>query len=151
MTTIKLHRLAPLAVLVLCVVSCGRGAHDADSTTAAPAHTSFDSAQSAVDALVAALKSDDMDALGKILGPGSEDLLSSGDSVADAYYQYGWEYHRSGAPSDSTYPPALFSPSTGSPDSLGLRTRFLYHSTPGVVDTMDLRISLTPSPGLVWP
>ena len=36
MTTIKLHRLAPLAVLVLFVVSCGRGAHDANSAAAAP-------------------------------------------------------------------------------------------------------------------
>jgi len=83
MTTIKPYRLAPLAVLVLFVVSCGRGAHDADSTAAA-AHTSFESATAAADALVAALKSDDMDALGKILGPGSDEVLSSGDPVADA-------------------------------------------------------------------
>ena len=83
MTTIKLHRLAPLAVLVLFVVSCGRGAHDA-SSTATVAHTSFESPTTAADALVAALKSDDLDALGKIFGPGSDEVLSSGDPVADA-------------------------------------------------------------------
>jgi hypothetical protein len=84
MTTIKLIRLLPLAASLLFVASCGRGGHDASPASAAANHTSFESATAAVDALVTALKSGTADDLGKILGPGSEELLSSGDPVADA-------------------------------------------------------------------
>jgi hypothetical protein len=45
--------------------------------------TSFATPEEAVAALVAALQKDDTAALGKLLGPGSEELLSSGDAVAD--------------------------------------------------------------------
>jgi Protein of unknown function (DUF2950) len=45
--------------------------------------TQFASAQEGVDALVAALQKDDTNALSKILGPGTQDLLSSGDAVDD--------------------------------------------------------------------
>lgn len=45
---------------------------------------SFATAGEAVDALVAALRANNTTALGAILGPGSEKLLSSGDAVADA-------------------------------------------------------------------
>lgn len=44
----------------------------------------FDSAEAAADALVAALRNDDSAALLEIFGPDSEDLVSSGDPVADS-------------------------------------------------------------------
>ncbi|NJD30701.1 MAG: DUF2950 domain-containing protein [Gammaproteobacteria bacterium] len=44
---------------------------------------SFKSPEDAVDAFIAAVQKDDMPALQKLLGPGSEDLLSSGDPVQD--------------------------------------------------------------------
>ncbi len=47
------------------------------------AHTSFATAEEAVAALVAALENDDLAAIGKILGPGSDEVISSGDPVAD--------------------------------------------------------------------
>ena len=46
-------------------------------------HTSFKTPEAAVDALVGALQKDDTAALQKLLGPGTEDLLSSGDPVQD--------------------------------------------------------------------
>lgn len=47
-------------------------------------HTSFASAQQAVDALIAALEAGDEAALLRLFGPGTEELVSSGDDVADA-------------------------------------------------------------------
>jgi hypothetical protein len=46
-------------------------------------HASFKTPDEAVGAFVAALQKDDLPALKKLLGPGSEDLLSSGDAVKD--------------------------------------------------------------------
>jgi hypothetical protein len=46
-------------------------------------HASFDSADAAVSALVAALEKDDTAKLRQLLGPDSEDVLSSGDAVQD--------------------------------------------------------------------
>jgi hypothetical protein len=46
-------------------------------------HSSFKTPEAAVDALVAAIQKDDVPALQKLLGPGTEDLLSSGDAVQD--------------------------------------------------------------------
>jgi hypothetical protein len=46
-------------------------------------HASFNSPEEAVDALVVALQKDDVPTLNKLLGPGSEDLLTSGDPVQD--------------------------------------------------------------------
>ena len=46
-------------------------------------HTSFGTPDEAVTALIAALEKNDVPALGLLLGPGSEGLLSSGDAVAD--------------------------------------------------------------------
>lgn len=46
--------------------------------------TSFASAEEAVNALITAMEKNDAAALGSLLGAGSEDLLSSGDEVADA-------------------------------------------------------------------
>lgn len=60
-----------------------------ESAAAAPApapvtQNTFPSAEAAVDALIAALRADDSAALTGIFGPDSEDLVSSGDAVADS-------------------------------------------------------------------
>jgi hypothetical protein len=47
-------------------------------------HASFASAEQAVEAMIAALEAGDDAALLKLLGPGTEELVSSGDDVADA-------------------------------------------------------------------
>jgi hypothetical protein len=47
------------------------------------AQLSFDTPESAVSALVGALQRDDTKQLALLLGPGTDDLLSSGDAVAD--------------------------------------------------------------------
>ncbi|MEE4147195.1 MAG: DUF2950 domain-containing protein [Halieaceae bacterium] len=47
-------------------------------------HASFDSAQDAAAALIAALETNDLAMLGRLLGPDTEDVFSSGDDVADA-------------------------------------------------------------------
>jgi len=67
-------RISAALLAIAFVSACARNAED---------HRSFDSAQAAVDAFVAALEADDVPALRLLLGPGSEDLLSSGDAVAD--------------------------------------------------------------------
>jgi hypothetical protein len=54
------------------------------NVTAADEQTAFKSADDAVAALVQALQKNDMKQLRDILGPGSEDIFSSGDAVADA-------------------------------------------------------------------
>jgi hypothetical protein len=46
-------------------------------------HQTFKTPEAAVEAFVAALEKDDTAALQRLLGPGSEDLLSSGDAVQD--------------------------------------------------------------------
>src|SRR6185295_9509226 len=46
--------------------------------------TTFDSAEAAVDALVEAVKANDVAMLSSILGPHTRKLLDSGDEVADA-------------------------------------------------------------------
>jgi len=47
------------------------------------AHLSFASPEEAVTALITALEKDDVATLGRLLGPGSDEVISSGDSVAD--------------------------------------------------------------------
>ena len=46
-------------------------------------HTSFASPEEAVAALIAALEKNDVATLGLLLGPGSEEIVASGDPVAD--------------------------------------------------------------------
>ena len=46
-------------------------------------HTSFATADEAATGLVSALEKGDVATLGRLLGPGSEELISSGDPVAD--------------------------------------------------------------------
>jgi hypothetical protein len=65
--------LIGLAVLAL-LAACAR---------APESHTSFDTPEAAAQALVAGLEAGDVQALGTLLGPGAEDLVSSGDPVAD--------------------------------------------------------------------
>jgi hypothetical protein len=56
------------------LAACARKAEDPSS---------FNTPEEAVTAFVTALQKDDLPALQKLLGPGSEDLLSSGDAVQD--------------------------------------------------------------------
>jgi len=56
----------------------------AASIASAQDHMSFSSADEAVTTLITALEKDDVPTLAAILGPGSEDILSSGDEIADA-------------------------------------------------------------------
>jgi Protein of unknown function (DUF2950) len=65
--------LALLAVVALLVAGCARKTDPA----------SFDSAEAAVSALTQALGKDDTAALRQLFGPGSDELLSSGDAVQD--------------------------------------------------------------------
>lgn len=51
---------------------------------AGSSHASFDSPEAATTALVAALRANDRVELGRLLGPGSESIVASGDAVADA-------------------------------------------------------------------
>ena len=67
----------PAAVAMLLVVF-------AAAVVNAQEQPSFASAEEAVNALVSALENNDVAALGTLLGPGSEGVLSSGDEVADA-------------------------------------------------------------------
>src|SRR5215471_3166116 len=64
-----------LALLLFLVPSIARGESSAQQT--------FNSPATATSALIDALKSYDSKALGAILGPESEDIISSGDPVAD--------------------------------------------------------------------
>lgn len=64
-----------VAIAVLCVASAG-------AQTLQPQRT-FDTAQSAADALIAATERDDMPLMLDIFGPGGKDLLDSGDAVQD--------------------------------------------------------------------
>ena len=65
--------LALFAVVALLVSGCARKTD----------HASFDSAEAAVSALTQALGKDDTAALRQLFGPGSDELLSSGDAVQD--------------------------------------------------------------------
>jgi Protein of unknown function (DUF2950) len=65
--------LALLAVVALLISGCARKTD----------HASFDSAAAAVSALAQSLGQDDTAALRQLFGPGSDELLSSGDAVQD--------------------------------------------------------------------
>jgi hypothetical protein len=69
---------APLAAGLVAFVLLGAGCAGKKDETAG-----FATPEAAVAALVAALEKDDTAALAKLLGPGTEELLSSGDPVAD--------------------------------------------------------------------
>ena len=77
MSTANLIRAAGVAV-VMWVAALASGCSPQPE-----AHTSFATADEAVTALVAAIEKGDPATLGKVLGPGSEEIISSGDPVAD--------------------------------------------------------------------
>jgi len=84
----RLFRELGLALLALLALAQPVWAQPA-ATAAAPAkpaakQASFDSPQAAVDALVAAVKSGSRPAIAKVLGPGADRVLNSGDAQADA-------------------------------------------------------------------
>lgn len=82
-----LHKISGMlwANLLACVVTVVLfiSASASDSQAAEVRQTRFPSPDEAVQALVAAARADDLKTMLAILGPGSKDLISSGDSVAD--------------------------------------------------------------------
>jgi hypothetical protein len=78
--TLTRFRVIALACAVLVVAACG--GHGGDGKNDGK-HTRFDSPQAAVDAFVTALQKNDQAEIGRLLGPGIEGLLSSGDPVQD--------------------------------------------------------------------
>lgn len=65
--------------VALLVAGCARKQEEATPAAA----QGFDTPEAVVTALVAALQKSDLAAAAKLLGPGSEELLSSGDAIAD--------------------------------------------------------------------
>jgi hypothetical protein len=74
----------PSRLLVALLISVAMlGSSRVQAQTAAPAHENFDTAMDAVRALVTAAHSNDTARLRAIFGPGSDELVESGDPVAD--------------------------------------------------------------------
>lgn len=71
-----------LAVAVMATLLIG-AAPSGDAAAAGRQQRTFASPEKAVQALVEAVKAEDMEALAAILGPEGTDLISSGDAVAD--------------------------------------------------------------------
>ena len=71
----RIHPVMMLAASVLALSGC--------SQHKGPEHTSFETPEAAVEALVAAAEKHDVEALKSILGPGADNLLVTGDGVAD--------------------------------------------------------------------
>jgi hypothetical protein len=79
-----LWRVGVATSLLLFLVACSQGPSTgpAASVVAASAdHQSFATPEAAVEALVAALRAGDRDGMAKLMGPGTEALLDSGDPV----------------------------------------------------------------------
>lgn len=72
----SVHRLAVLLVLGVLCTGCASG----PDTSGRPR---FETADAAFDALIAAMRSNDTAAAAVMLGPASDDVISSGDPVAD--------------------------------------------------------------------
>ncbi len=77
-------RNALASFVALVAAGFAAGCTGSDSGAGAHAATGFDSADKAVDALILALRNDDQPKLHDILGEGADEILSSGDPVADA-------------------------------------------------------------------
>ncbi len=83
MSTMKTYwRFSPHLLGALLVLLLGSPATEAQ-TAGSSAHESFDTAPQAVRALVAAAKDNDSARLLAIFGPGSDEMVESGDPVAD--------------------------------------------------------------------
>jgi Protein of unknown function (DUF2950) len=70
------------AMIILLIAAALPGCTQREQTTA-PAQLSFDTPDGAVAALIAAAEKHDTTALQGLLGPGTENLISSGDEIAD--------------------------------------------------------------------
>jgi hypothetical protein len=68
--------ISAFALAIAANLAVGRQARPLQQVT-------FASPENAIAALVGALRDDDLSALGSVLGPGSADIINSGDSVAD--------------------------------------------------------------------
>jgi hypothetical protein len=81
----KVRTAGWLVVLLVAVLGAASGcAQDSQSTKAPKARGQlFGSTNEAVDALIAALRAYDRAELARILGPNADDVISSGDEVAD--------------------------------------------------------------------
>jgi hypothetical protein len=79
--TLRAPRLSVAAILLVFAVLAGCGKQPAKDSAAA---TAFDTPETAVSAFVAALEKNDLPRLQALLGPGSGELLNSGDAVQDA-------------------------------------------------------------------
>ena len=82
-TTRTYRRLLPQLLAAVLASSTLLGGSTAQAQTAAPEHESFDTASQAARALVTAAQNNDTDRLLAIFGPGSDELVESGDPVAD--------------------------------------------------------------------
>jgi len=74
---LRAPRLSAVAILLGLLITAGCAKQPAQDGT-------FKSPEDAVSALVAAMQKDDLAALQAMLGPGSDELLNSGDAVQDA-------------------------------------------------------------------
>jgi len=79
--TLRAPRLCVAAILLGLAMLAGCGKQPAQDSAAG---TTFDTPEAAVSAFVAALEKYDLPRLQALLGPGSEELLNSGDAVQDA-------------------------------------------------------------------
>jgi hypothetical protein len=80
----------PIVIIAAAALLAGCARNQTPAASAPPSpeaaqgpHTSFATPEEAADALAAALRNGDAKALGELLGPGTTDLLSSGDPVED--------------------------------------------------------------------
>jgi hypothetical protein len=78
----KNHKMIP-ASLRVAVVLLASALFAAGCAKQQEGQASFNSAEEAVTAFVAAMQKDDTVALHKLLGPETDELISSGDAVAD--------------------------------------------------------------------
>jgi hypothetical protein len=70
-------------LVLACVVAAATAAEPAMPQHHGPAQRSFATPEEAVEALIAAIRSDDVRNIGRVLGTGSDKLIRSGDQVAD--------------------------------------------------------------------
>src|SRR5690349_10870913 len=78
------HRIASFAVCTLVAgLALGAAAQDASQPQQQPDQRTFSSPEEGIAALIDALRKDDKSAIEAVLGPGSADIIESGDAVAD--------------------------------------------------------------------
>src|SRR6478672_788721 len=86
------HRILRATALILMIVgllaygescSSNNSSKNGNAASTQPEVTTFDTADAAVDTLVSAMRANDDPKLKQILGPDADDILASGDPVAD--------------------------------------------------------------------